>query len=219
MESKNIALRALVSIADHRQAAQVRAALVRRGAFVVDHTRSHEFDRNRPVHVLVAELHPVAIELARTLWRGCGTVAVFLVRYIDPVLLRQAAEIEAAGVISAPIDDRQLEATVRFAILRSLVASPAVVPTRKVVVLGGAPDARLRPREWEIASLLLQHQRVPAIAQRLGISPQTVRNHLKNAFRRTGTRSQQELLDWLSAHARPSSADGTVSHSGYLPAS
>ena len=217
MESRSTTLRALVSIADHRQAAQVRAMLVRRGVFVVDHTRSSELERDCPVQVLVAELHPVAIELARTLRRRCGTVAVFVVRHIDPILMRQAAELEAAGVVTAPIDERQLEATVRFAILRYLVANP-VVSTRKVLILGAA-DARLRPREWQIASLLLQHKRVPAIAQRLGISPQTVRNHLKNAFRRTGTSSQQELLDWLCAQDRPSSADEQVSHSGHLPAS
>ena len=213
MESRSTTLRALVSVADHRQAAQVRAMLVRRGVFVVDHTRSSEFDRDCAVQVLVAELHPVAIELARTLRRRCGTVAVFLVRHIDPVLLRQAAEIEAVGVVTAPIDERQLEATIRFAVLRYLVANP-FAPTRKVLVLG-ATDARLRPREWQIASLLLQHKRVPAIAQQLGISPQTVRNHLKNAFKRTGTRSQQELLDWLCAHARSASADATVPHSGH----
>lgn len=209
MESRSTALRALVSIADHRQASQVRATLVRRGVFVVDQIRSNEFDRDCAVQLLVAELHPVAMELARTLRRSCGTAAVFLVRHIDPVLLRQAAEVDAAGIVTAPIDERQLEATVRFAILRYLVANPSV-PTRKVLVLGAA-DSRLRPREWQIASLLLQHKRVPAIAQLLGISPQTVRNHLKNAFKRTGTRSQQELLDWLCAHAQSDHA--TLSHS------
>jgi DNA-binding CsgD family transcriptional regulator len=102
-----------------------------------------------------------------------------------------------------------------LAILRYIVAN-RVAPLRRVLVLGAA-DARLRPREREIARLLLQHQRVPAIALRLGISPQTVRNHLKNAFRRTGTRSQQELLDWLRVHVRSSPIDAEVSHSGHLP--
>ena len=49
--------------------------------------------------------------------------------------------------------------------------------------------------------LLLQHLRVPAIARRLGISQQTVRNHLKSVFRRTGVRSQQELLDRIALAA------------------
>lgn len=60
----------------------------------------------------------------------------------------------------------------------------------------------LRPREEEIVRLLLQHVRVPAIAQRLGINQQTVRNHLKGAFKRTGVRSQQELLDYFAGQAR-----------------
>jgi DNA-binding CsgD family transcriptional regulator len=60
------------------------------------------------------------------------------------------------------------------------------------------PLLGLRPREHEVVRLLLQHLRVPAIARRLGISQQTVRNHLKSVFRRTGVRSQQELLDRIA---------------------
>src|ERR1043165_7120180 len=73
MDPTGIVFRALVSIADQRQAAQVRAALVRHGALVMDHARGGQFERDRPVHVLVAELHPIAIELARTLRRSSGT--------------------------------------------------------------------------------------------------------------------------------------------------
>jgi DNA-binding NarL/FixJ family response regulator len=54
--------------------------------------------------------------------------------------------------------------------------------------------AAMRPREREVVKLLLQHQRVPAIARTLSIRPATVRNHLKNVFRRMGIHSQQELL-------------------------
>ena len=63
------------------------------------------------------------------------------------------------------------------------------------------PLCGLRPREQEVVRLLLQHLRVPAIARRLGISQQTVRNHLKSVFRRTGVRSQQELLDRIALAA------------------
>ena len=63
------------------------------------------------------------------------------------------------------------------------------------------PLVGLRPREQEVVRLLLQHLRVPAIARRLGISQQTVRNHLKSVFRRTGVRSQQELLDRIALAA------------------
>lgn len=52
----------------------------------------------------------------------------------------------------------------------------------------------LRPREREVVMLLVQHQRVPAIARMLSISPGTVRNHLKRVFSQIGVHSQQELL-------------------------
>jgi hypothetical protein len=83
--------RALVSIADHRQAAQVRAALVRHGVFVVDHTTSTPTwcERDSGVHLLVAELHPIAIELATTLQRRCSTVTVFIGHHLEPAMLRR----------------------------------------------------------------------------------------------------------------------------------
>lgn len=71
---------------------------------------------------------------------------------------------------------------------------------------GGAPPdqafAMLRPREQDVVRLMFEHYRVPAIATRLGISPQTVRNHLKHIFQRLGVHSQQELIVRLRGSAR-----------------
>jgi DNA-binding CsgD family transcriptional regulator len=55
----------------------------------------------------------------------------------------------------------------------------------------------ISPRQWEILEQVLEGQRVPIIGQRLGISPHTVRAHLKSIFRKLGVRSQAELLDKL----------------------
>jgi DNA-binding CsgD family transcriptional regulator len=63
------------------------------------------------------------------------------------------------------------------------------------------PKLPLRPRERQIADLMLDHFRVPAIAAHLGISDHTVRNHLKNMYRRLGVHSQQELLGLLKEEA------------------
>ncbi len=50
----------------------------------------------------------------------------------------------------------------------------------------GAAQAQAFPelteREQEILALLAQHQTNPEIAQRLGLSPKTVRNHVSNIF-------------------------------------
>lgn len=58
--------------------------------------------------------------------------------------------------------------------------------------------AELSARERQILALLMQSLRVPAIAERLFISPSTVRNHLKAIYRKLGVSSQRELTDRMS---------------------
>ncbi len=52
----------------------------------------------------------------------------------------------------------------------------------------------LSPREQEVVGLLIQGQTTIAMADQLGISPHTVRDHLKHLYRKTGTNSRSELL-------------------------
>ncbi len=53
---------------------------------------------------------------------------------------------------------------------------------------------RLTPREWEIAYRISLGDRVGALAEDLGISKNTVRNHLKSIFRKLQIRSQTQLV-------------------------
>jgi FixJ family two-component response regulator len=72
--------------------------------------------------------------------------------------------------------------------------------------VGGTPRApaesllvkQLSAREREIVEHLSGGHRVPEIATTLGISPNTVRNHLKSVFRKLGVSSQVELLSLLA---------------------
>lgn len=52
----------------------------------------------------------------------------------------------------------------------------------------------LSPREREISELLVAGQSVGAIAERLGITGNTVRNHLKASYRKFNVRSQVDLI-------------------------
>jgi DNA-binding NarL/FixJ family response regulator len=164
------------------------------------------------------------IEFASALRMHRGTSCVFVVDRLDPATANALAESGERVVLCKPVHREQLEATFLLALRQSgrpqsqTVANPEVVQQRErhlehalrrvaeaVAIAGVAPVDNsfgvavtlpgLRPREEEIVRLLLQHVRVPAIASRLGIKQQTVRNHLKGAFKRTGVRSQQELLD------------------------
>jgi DNA-binding CsgD family transcriptional regulator/PAS domain-containing protein len=73
--------------------------------------------------------------------------------------------------------------------------------------VAGPPDQRvdefaafhqLSPRERDVLRLLVQGHDTAGLADHLGISPHTVRDHLKNVFRKTTTRSRSELLSALA---------------------
>jgi DNA-binding CsgD family transcriptional regulator len=59
---------------------------------------------------------------------------------------------------------------------------------------GDAGLMRLTDREWEVAQRVATGDRVALLAEDLGISPNTVRNHLKAIFRKLDVRSQAALV-------------------------
>ena len=56
----------------------------------------------------------------------------------------------------------------------------------------------LSPREREVLQLLGRGLTTAAMADELGISPHTIRDHLKNLYRKTGTKGRNELLGLIS---------------------
>ncbi len=58
----------------------------------------------------------------------------------------------------------------------------------------------LTPRELEVVRLLLANGRVVSIAEELGVSPYTIRNHLRSIYRKLGVHSQVELIRKLTQH-------------------
>ncbi|MCA9683925.1 MAG: helix-turn-helix transcriptional regulator, partial [Myxococcales bacterium] len=55
------------------------------------------------------------------------------------------------------------------------------------------------PREAQVLDALIAHRRPPQIAEDLGISPHTVRNHLKSIYAKCGVSSQSELLNLITS--------------------
>ncbi|MBV8462854.1 MAG: hypothetical protein JO368_06150 [Acidimicrobiales bacterium] len=56
------------------------------------------------------------------------------------------------------------------------------------------PMGTFSARQWEVLTLLVQGERVQTIADKLFLSPSTVRNHLTAIYRKFGVHSQAELL-------------------------
>ena len=60
----------------------------------------------------------------------------------------------------------------------------------------------LSPREQEVLGLLEQGLTTGAMADTLGISPHTVRDHLKHLYRKTGVKGRGELLGLVARVSR-----------------
>lgn len=100
------------------------------------------------------------------------------------------------------------EATIELAVLDTGSAELGRVVLATVRKIGTPPEQLvasyaaqhgLSPRESEVLRHLVQGHDTTAMADRLGISPHTVRDHLKNVFRKTATRSRSELVSALTA--------------------
>jgi DNA-binding NarL/FixJ family response regulator len=226
--SATSATRALVIDGDARSASHFNETLDRMGveAFAARSiAEGITLAAQRPPQLLVMTLperdSQAALNLAAELALRHGTRCIFVLDRADPAALHEVTAAGAHGVLCKPVHREQLEATFRLAMEQhSARRAPRPAEDARVRLLEGAlhriaqelarldvskgqdssavPLYGLRPREQEVVRLLLQHLRVPAIARRLGISQQTVRNHLKSVFRRTGVRSQQELLDRIA---------------------
>ena len=61
-------------------------------------------------------------------------------------------------------------------------------------VSAAAGAERLTPREREVVALVAERHTTAAIAGRLHISPQTVKNHLRSAYRKLGIQSREALF-------------------------
>ncbi len=150
---------------------------------------------------------------------------------VDRPTLERVVDLRAAGFVLKPIVESQLVSTVFFATAVSRrsalpAASSRLTPEEKLkliaAVLSDGPYADVRgatvqheseppsqpehvnplsPRERQIVDLLASGARVVTIAQRLQLSPHTVRNHLKSVFRKLNLRGQHELFEYWHEHA------------------
>ena len=124
--------------------------------------------------------------------------------------LRTAEHAEAPGEVALA---RVLSRSGRWMVLHgaALVASGS---RRVAVIIEPAHPARissllmaayeLTEREQEVTRLVLQGNSTAEIAERLFVQPQTVQQHLKRIFEKTGVRSRRELIGKVFfAHYEP----------------
>lgn len=135
------------------------------------------------------------------IWREQHLPVVYVTGFTDKEILTRAVDSGAVGIIVKPFTEPQLTATLMVA-LRTMPTADADATSSEAVVteacgscaLAYPEQATLSERERQIVGMLCTGERVASIAGHLTISPHTVRNHLKSAFRKLGLHSQHELV-------------------------
>lgn len=99
--------------------------------------------------------------------------------------------VEVAGAIEAVMRDTSWFTDAVMEKLAQQASNGATAAASTFAGLGELP-----PRGREILTLVCQGLDDPAIAAKLSLSANTVRNHIASLFRKTGVRTRAQLIVW-----------------------
>ncbi len=126
------------------------------------------------------------------------THIIMLTNYIDDDKIFEALSAGADGYLLKKVSTtRILEAitdTYRGGASITPLIARRVLQTFKIPVDAEKKHAKLSPREIEILALLVQGQNYKTAAEALFISPETVRNHIRNIYKKLQVRSRSEAV-------------------------
>jgi DNA-binding NarL/FixJ family response regulator len=141
---------------------------------------------------------------------SANTLIVVLSRSDRPDDVVAAFMRGASGYLLKGITGERLASTLRGAyegeppLARSLV--PHLVDeirrgsARRLTLPSGT--VTLTPREWEVGEMLREGLSTAEIAERLGVSPVTVRRHVGLLLRKLGARNRKVAVEMLREHSR-----------------
>ena len=138
------------------------------------------------------------------------TMIVVLSRSDHPEDVVTAFTRGASGYLLKGIGGDQLASTLRGAYHGEPPLSRSLVPflvdeirrgsIRRMTLPGG--PVTLTPREWEVGELLREGRSTTEIAERLGVSPITVRRHVGLLLKKLGAENREAAVELLRAYGR-----------------
>jgi DNA-binding NarL/FixJ family response regulator len=138
------------------------------------------------------------------------TLIVVLSRSERPEDVVTALTRGASGYLLKGISGERLASTLRGAYDGEPPLSRSLVPhlveeirrgsERRLLLPDGA--VTLTPREWEVGELLRERHSTAEIADRLGVSPVTVRRHVGLLLHKLGAQSREAAVDMLRVYGR-----------------
>jgi DNA-binding NarL/FixJ family response regulator len=159
---------------------------------------SSRFDR--AIAIIEAGLLDSAESKATELLRASGSLR--LVARISPdepdASLERMLLFGCYGFVSDRISAPSLQRTLRGVNAGEIVISRRLLSRAFQRLLAGRLAPKLSRREHDVLGLLGQGLSNRSIAERLFISPETLRWHLRNLYAKTELRSRPELIEYAS---------------------
>lgn len=139
-----------------------------------------------------------------------NTLIVVLSRSERPDNVVNALTRGASGYLLKGIAGERLASTLRSSYDGEPPLSRSLVPhlvdeirrgSERRLLLPGGP-VTLTPREWEVGEMLRERRTTNEIAERLGVSPVTVRRHIGLLLHKLGAESREAAVDLLRLYGR-----------------
>lgn len=136
------------------------------------------------------------VDLVRSLVaRAPGLRAVVLTMHADPEAALRALVSGAVGYLLKDTPPEEMRVALASAARGGLVVDPAVaMPVRRSLGGSGRTLPTLTPRQEQMLDLLATGMPTTVIAERLSLSPKTVRNRLSEVFTALGVTTRAEAI-------------------------
>lgn len=141
------------------------------------------------------------IEAARSIQRTIDTSIIYVTGQATDAVVNAAARSGALGYIVKPFQIQQLTSSIEIALHRRYDArgvGDQPIPRARASTSATIQALCVTEREKEVVRGLIYYRRLGKVADVLGISVHTARNHLKSIFRKLNLHSQDELLELVS---------------------
>ena len=142
-----------------------------------------------------------AFELAGTLSKSLpGTAFVFMTAIDNPTYMARARAVGAAHCLLKDVSQRELVAAIESAAAGKPASGPStfgrVTASLDVRDKGPALDAGLTPRESQVLAHVAYGLSNEEISQTLGISIETVKEHVQNILRKLSVSDRTQAAVW-----------------------